>query len=359
MSSAFSATPSVSKASNAKTSKGGKGKSKIQGDGKKVGNPGNFQGARLVFLESQLPIYLSKKNREEVIDFFKKTLELWGEKFPWWEGYGPDGNTLSKRQAVASLGDDGEEASAMEKRDVEERDVGDPGPIAAADDAHGERPTRWARPTRSASPATQGAATQGAEGPWSTTGGVDPAFKIKIVTEVNLQVKGWFSHRKTVAHRALKNPFLEWLERAEVPASAPRKLPLNKFYMQHTDYAEAVEARFNREWPKANMETKYVLDFRCKCARDLVAEEDEATRAKLTAELEAQHEAAMAQYTARMNGAATPEEPDAAKREACRANLAQVAQPFLDGVTKLTGLHLILLAGAAPPAGSDKYIMTA
>jgi hypothetical protein len=86
--------------------------------------------------------------------------------------------------------------------------------------------------------------------------------------------------------------------------------------MQHTDYTEAVEARFNREWPKANMETKYALDFRCKCARDLVAKEDEATRAKLTAELEAQHEVAMAQYTARMNGAATPEEPDAAKCEA-------------------------------------------
>ncbi|KAJ7820779.1 hypothetical protein B0H14DRAFT_3472082 [Mycena olivaceomarginata] len=301
MSSAFSATPSVSKASNAKTGKGGKGKSKVQGD-----------------------------------------------------GYGPDGNTLPKHQAVASLGDDGEEAPVVEKGDV-----GDPRPMTAADDAHreigacGENNALSTTNAPSAtnalgatdalgdgSPATQRAVTQGAEGPWPATGGVNPAFKSKIVTEVNLQVKGWFSYRKTVAHRALKNPFLEWLEK-------------------HADYAEAVEARFIRDWPKANMEAKYALDFRCKCARDLVAEEDDTTRAKLTAELEAQHEVAMAQYTGRMNGAASPEEPDTAKREACRANLAQVAQPFLDGVAKLTGPHLMLLAGAAPPAGSDKFIMTA
>lgn len=129
-------------------------------------------------------------------------------------------------------------------------------------------------------------------------------------------MKGWFSHRKTIANRALRNPFIDWLESAEAPAPAPRKLPLNKFYMQHADYVEAVKTRFKRDWAKANMEPKYALDFRCKCARDLLAEEDEATRAKLMAELEAQHEAAMARYAARTEGIATPEEPDAAKREA-------------------------------------------
>jgi hypothetical protein len=40
-------------------------------------------------------------------------------------------------------------------------------------------------------------------------------------------------------------------------------------------------------------------------------------------------------------------------------NLAQVVQPFLDGIAKLTGLHVTLLAGTAPPPGSEKFIMTA
>jgi hypothetical protein len=193
MSSASPATPSVSKASNAKPGKGGKAKSKAQPDGKKVGNPGNFQGARLAFLESQLPIYLSKKNREEVIDFFKKTLELWAEKFPWWEGYAPDGNALPKRKQAVSLGDDGEKGHATEKRDVDERDAEEPGAMTAAEDVRGETDALGATDTLGttdvlgdASPATQGGATQSVEGPWPATGGVDPAFKTKIVTELNL-----------------------------------------------------------------------------------------------------------------------------------------------------------------------------
>jgi hypothetical protein len=39
--------------------------------------------------------------------------------------------------------------------------------------------------------------------------------------------------------------------------------------------------------------------------------------------------------------------------------MAQVVQPFLDGLAKLTGLHLMLLGGAAPPPRSDKFMITA
>ena len=41
-----------------------------------------------------------------------------------------------------------------------------------------------------------------------------------------------------------------------------------------------------------------------------------------------------------------------------RLNLAQVAQPLLNGLEKLTGLHITLLAGAPPPVGSEKFVLT-
>jgi hypothetical protein len=38
--------------------------------------------------------------------------------------------------------------------------------------------------------------------------------------------------------------------------------------------------------------------------------------------------------------------------------LAQVVQPFLDGVAKLTGWHVTLLAGAPPEPGSNRYSLS-
>jgi hypothetical protein len=133
-----------------------KGKNKGEG-GKKVGNPGNFHGARLDFLEAQLPIYLSKKGRGEVIDFFDKVLNLWWAKFPWYEGHGPDGNALPKATATGS-GTTHNDAPGS----------GNDGPESGT--------------TRDD---TLGSGTMSSDAPWASTGGVDPAFKEKIMTEVN------------------------------------------------------------------------------------------------------------------------------------------------------------------------------
>jgi hypothetical protein len=231
-SSALNPAVSDKAASYPKTGKGGKGKSKAPVDSKKVGNPGNFQGARLAFLESQLPIYLSKKNREEVIDFFKKMLELWAEKFLWWEGYGMDGIALPKRKAVASPGNGGEKGAAMEGHkqgpivaadgacaetdapgprvaadgvreetdapgprvaaDGAREETDAPGPMVAADSARAETDASSAT-TSDASSAAQGTASKdvlpavpGTGEPWPATGGVNPAFKTKIITDINL-----------------------------------------------------------------------------------------------------------------------------------------------------------------------------
>ncbi|KAJ7871242.1 hypothetical protein B0H14DRAFT_3439694 [Mycena olivaceomarginata] len=269
----------------------GKNKTKKKGENtRKVGNPRNFHGVQLEFLEEQLPIYLSKKGRGEVTEYFGKMLGLWWAKFPWYEGYGLDGKLLLKEKVVGSGS----------------------GSVHASGNADG-----------SSADASLGV------GNWAATGGVNPVFKEKIREEVITR-----------------------------PGTAPWKLPLYKFYMQHPDYVEVVEKHFKKKWPVANLEQKFVLDFRCKCAKDLLVEEDEVTRQELTTEQEEEHQEVLAKHNVHAEKVSEPDEHDTEKREACRMNLAQVVQPFLDSIAKLTGLHVSLLAGCVPPPGSDRFTIT-
>jgi hypothetical protein len=134
----------------------GKNKTKKKGENaRKVGNPGNFHGARLEFLEEQLPIYLSKKGRGEVTEYFGKMLGLWWAKFPWYEGYGPDGKLLLKEKVVGS------------------------GSGSVHVSGNADEP---AAPTAS----TDGSSADASlgVGNWAATGGVNPVFKEKIREEV-------------------------------------------------------------------------------------------------------------------------------------------------------------------------------
>jgi hypothetical protein len=109
---------------------------------------------------------------------------------------------------------------------------------------------------------------------------------------------------------------LDWLEGFERPGVAPRKLPLYKFYMQHEDYAHFVEERFNANWGEAGLEQKFALDFRCKCAKELLDEADQEMRDTLAMELDREHEEALARHNGRVAGIADPEAPDPDKRDA-------------------------------------------
>jgi hypothetical protein len=86
--------------------------------------------------------------------------------------------------------------------------------------------------------------------------------------------------------------------------------------MKHPDYVKVVEKRFNEKWHVANLEQEFALDFRCKCAKDLLAEEDEATRQELATEQEEEHQEALAKHNGRAEKVSEPDEPDAEKREA-------------------------------------------
>jgi hypothetical protein len=162
---------------SAGTSKG-KGRGKEKGDGpvKKVGNPGNFRGERLAFLEGQLPIYLAKKGRVEVTDFFTKILGLWWAKFPWYEGYGPDGKPLRSVAGSASTTStptnitDATTPSAPGLSADVASNATLVGPVNAdASEGTGDIPTGGAL---------------GSAGPWAATGGVNPELRDKIKGEI-------------------------------------------------------------------------------------------------------------------------------------------------------------------------------
>jgi hypothetical protein len=159
------------KASDASKNKG-KGKAKTKGDGgtvKKVGNPGNFHGDRLAFLEGQLPIYLATKGRGEVTIFFSKIFGLWWAKFPWYEGYGADGKPLPKVAKVAGLTALATPTTATSAS-----------PTTAAS---GAAPTAPTVEQDTSGPDANVGAGASAE-PWAATGGVNPTLKDKIKAEI-------------------------------------------------------------------------------------------------------------------------------------------------------------------------------
>lgn len=186
---------------------GATGKGKGPGPGgptKKVGNPGNFHGARLQFLEAQLPIYLSKKGRTEVTDFFQKMLGLWWAEFPWYEGYGVDGLPLPKQGSAVPT-------TTTPAANVEAA-AANAGAGGEAPLANVERPTASApgNPTDGA-PATSPDANPDANpdasavgGVWAATGGVNPDFKDKIKAEV-------IAVRVRIVQRKKKADYYYWI----------------------------------------------------------------------------------------------------------------------------------------------------
>jgi hypothetical protein len=107
--------------------------------------------------------------------------------------------------------------------------------------------------------------------------------------------------------RSNKNPFTNWLKGFQHPAAPPRKQAPHKFYMHQEEFAKKVDARFRENWDRAGLEKKFELDFRCKCAKELLEEEDEEVRDALITKLEAAHELAMEDYTKRAELLADPD----------------------------------------------------
>jgi hypothetical protein len=162
-----------------------KAKKKKSESTKKVGNPGNFQGARLTFLEAQLPIYLSKKGCGEVSEYFTKMLGLWWTTFPWYEGYGPDGTPVPKEKGVSAPPRAGEMLGVGGITPAPTASTDASAPTTSADASSTDAPTAT---TTTAMPSTDVSLTPASviasAGQWVATGGVNPEFRDKIKGEV-------------------------------------------------------------------------------------------------------------------------------------------------------------------------------
>jgi hypothetical protein len=60
--------------------------------------------------------------------------------------------------------------------------------------------------------------------------------------------------------------------------------------MQHEDYHEKITAEMDKRWPQQDLPEAKKLDFHCKLARELFAEESDDVKASLEEELEAEHD---------------------------------------------------------------------
>ncbi|KAJ7805528.1 hypothetical protein B0H14DRAFT_2611298 [Mycena olivaceomarginata] len=357
---------SSSNAPKARTAPKGKEKSRAKNADalpKKAGNPGKFKGMELEFLEKQRTIYLGQKGRGKVTEFFAKMWPSWWASFPWYTAV--PGATIPAASAMlaAPPAENGGGAPASDSSGMAvDLDVDAAAGVAAsaavkvgadidASAGNGASPSGDVDTSAgggllvNGSTAAEEAAAKSLDlVKWPATGRVDPALEGIIKVQTIAQIKRWFSHQKTTANRESKNPFVDWLDMFE-RLHVPRKLPLHKFYMQREEYAALVEEQFNEKWPLAGLETNFALDFCCKCAKELLDGEEEEVHAELADALDVEHEAAMAEYHGRAD-------------VMCCTNLVTVVQPFLDGITKLMGFHVTLLAGAGPPQGSERFTLT-
>ncbi|KAJ7459141.1 hypothetical protein B0H11DRAFT_2242711 [Mycena galericulata] len=338
---------------------------------KKRGNPGNFRGRRLQFLQKAAPDYLkaSGKGRGGVPAFLATFLHGWWATFPWYSGLDPaDVLGSARRGQLLDPGESADTAAGDDNGAQDELDEGEEGLdvslIEGTDDAlRDEHASQDAQRDEDAQDAQQdkaaGTGKTDGDGTPALTGGIDPELRGAVEEIITMQIKSWFSYRKTVANRSNKNPFAAWMSGFRQPPPAPRKQQLAKYYMHLDAYAKKVDELFQSKWPSAGLEPRFELDFRCKCAKELLALEPNDVQKKLATDVDAAHDKAVEKHMRALEALADPEAPlDEEAQLEYRKSLAEVAQPFPDSLAKLTGYHLTLLAGAAPPEGSVKYLLT-
>ncbi|KAJ7030299.1 hypothetical protein C8F04DRAFT_1264062 [Mycena alexandri] len=281
-------------------------------------------------------------------------MATWWEKIPWYEGLDAAGNPmpaatidLSKLLPLAALQADGGEEPAAS---------GSALTVGGAVFDGAKDGTVLNASVLGANVSVEEEVEDDVDSGWKKTGGVNPVLKGAIQAHVKEQVKHWFSYRKTVANRSNNNPYQEWLSGFRRPVTRPKKLLLHKFYMQQEGYTDNVEALFQERWPKAGLESKKALAFRCTLAEELLRREPQEVLEELVEQQNAEHEEALEDQADKI---ANPDAPSDEDRHHCRTNLAQVVQPFIDGIAKLTGFHVTVLAGAPPPpGGGTKFALT-
>lgn len=86
-----------------------------------------------------------------------------------------------------------------------------------------------------------------------------------------------------------RNPFTTWLAQLRRPSQkSPKRITDYQFYMQHDEFKDAVNAKFEEHHWDAKRED--VLSLRCAVARELFNAEPEEIKVRIRKEAVAEHE---------------------------------------------------------------------
>jgi hypothetical protein len=77
--------------------------------------------------------------------------------------------------------------------------------------------------------------------------------------------------------------------------------------MQQDGFKDGVQAAFDERWPRAGLEKKDALNFRCKIAQELLDAEEPEIRDELVEQQNTEHEQALQEYHERANSIANPD----------------------------------------------------
>ncbi|KAJ6474086.1 hypothetical protein DFH09DRAFT_1109714 [Mycena vulgaris] len=260
----------------------------------KQGNPGNFAGTRLVFLEKGEGAYLECKGGGTGEVFLKKFMHDYWVAFNWYDDLDPKDPLAKFGMKQGRAGHPNLYSVAPDLSVAPDVSV-TPGPSIVPDVPEGSvMPDAFNVSVVLEAAAATGVADIMQDGGWASTGGIDPALRVDVQMLVT----------------------------------------------------------------EAGLENKYKLNFRCECAKDLLDAESDEICTAVSAALDEAHQEALAKYKKQADLLVNPATPDEDAQAECRKNIVQVVQPFLDGMVKLTGYHVTLLAGAGPPEGSVRYSLT-
>ncbi|KAJ7204808.1 hypothetical protein GGX14DRAFT_398144 [Mycena pura] len=263
----------------------------------KRGQPSDFKGQRLKFLQDNIPAYIeaSKYNKSPESKKSKGTrawfpiffAQYW-EKFPWRLPFDEDPPPAGP-PAMLDTAEDGFTALDVNLTPEEEE---------------------------------RKAATQ---------------------KEIKGKIKRWFSRQRPTSMGMYGNPYFTWLSRLRRHEDEPPpKRPLDfQFYMRHPDYKEKVAERFQELYSDEPRAAHIAL--RCQVARELPAEESDEVRAQLKQECDDAHAEEMAVYEE--GGDALPSVDPEVQKEA-RAKFMATVAPLLEGLRAYTGYTINLVTGA-------------
>ncbi|KAJ8497204.1 hypothetical protein ONZ45_g12164 [Pleurotus djamor] len=264
-----------------RTSAAGNGEVKAQTEKKKPGNPGDFHGQRLAFLESKYGSYrlASATNPKAVREWYREHL------FPeWWARF------------------------------------------------------HWSLPLdREPSPTDTFADEK-------TLSAKQLEEKAKNMTMINNKIRTWYNNRRNTSNlTSKKSVWGPWLDQLRlVMCAPPRRAHRDQFYMKHPNFKDKVNAAFDKEWAEEpDQSAGQMMKVRCRVARKLLREETVEVQAALEDEAEEEYQVAKKKYDL---GLSAESYSSAEDRDAAIETLAAVIQPLLDGIRTHTGMYVGMTA---------------